>query len=159
VIRERWRSRHERQRQRAAAASSAETFQAIAEEWIAARAGEWSPTYREAVHSALAANLYPQIGAHQIRSITVPVMREALLLMERRGALAALARSGCGRPRCSGTPSRRGGRQRPGGAAPGHVQGPQGPELRGGDEGPEFGELIARIRAYDGSVVTRHALM
>jgi Arm DNA-binding domain len=39
----------ERRRQRAAAASSVETFQAIADEWLAARAGEWSRTYREAI--------------------------------------------------------------------------------------------------------------
>lgn len=49
----------ERRRQRAATASTtAETFQAISEEWITSRAGVWSPTYREAIHSALAANLY-----------------------------------------------------------------------------------------------------
>src|SRR4051812_19770285 len=81
----------ERRRHRAGqAASSAEIFQAIAEEWIASRADTWAPTYREAVHSALAANLYPHIGSLPIRSITVPILREALLCMERRGTLAAL---------------------------------------------------------------------
>ena len=54
----------ERRRHRAGqAASSTEIFQAIAEEWIASRADTWSPSYREAVHSALAANLYPMLVA------------------------------------------------------------------------------------------------
>jgi len=48
----------ERRRRRSDAGGSG-TFQTIAEEWIASRANEWAPTYREAVHSALAANLYP----------------------------------------------------------------------------------------------------
>src|SRR4051812_32191120 len=39
----------ERRRQRAGqAASSADTFRAIAEEWIASRSNEWSASYREA---------------------------------------------------------------------------------------------------------------
>ena len=81
----------ERRRHRATqAASSAETFQTIAEEWITSRADIWAPSYREAVHSALAANVYPHLGALPIRSITVPIMRDALLYMERRGTLAAL---------------------------------------------------------------------
>src|SRR3954468_8655798 len=81
----------ERRRHRAGqAAASAEIFQAIAEEWIAARADTWAPTYREAVQSTLAANLYPHIGSLPIRSITVPILREALLCMERRGTLAVL---------------------------------------------------------------------
>jgi integrase len=160
VIREGGDPVHERQRQRAAAASSAETFQAIAEEWIAARAGEWSPTYREAVHSALAANLYPQIGSHQIRSITVPVMREALLLMERRGALAALRkvrmwasqvfRYAIATGRADSDP-----------AAPlrGTFKAHKGRNFAAVTKAQEFGELIGRIRAYDGSVVTRSALL
>jgi integrase len=80
----------ERRKTRAAVASVADIFQSMAEEWIASRENEWSPTYKEAVKSALAANVYPQIGGYPVRSITVPVMRECLLMMERRGALAAL---------------------------------------------------------------------
>ena len=53
--------------------ASSETFQAIAEEWIQSRSNSWSPSYGEAVHSALAANLYAQIGGIPVRSITVPI--------------------------------------------------------------------------------------
>ena len=81
----------ERRRQRAGkATSTAETFQAIGEEWVASRTDIWSATYRDAIRSALAANLFPQIGGLPVRAINVPILREALLLMERRGALVAL---------------------------------------------------------------------
>lgn len=47
----------ERRRRRSEAGSDSASFQVIAEEWIATRANEWAPTYREAVRSALAASL------------------------------------------------------------------------------------------------------
>src|SRR5438128_10589422 len=65
------------ERRRARVNNTAEIFQAIAEEWIESRKNTWSPSYCDAVKSALAANLYPQIGSLPIRSITVPVMRDA----------------------------------------------------------------------------------
>ena len=80
----------ERRRAKAEAAAATETFQGIAEEWIETRSGEWGPTYKEAIRSALNANLFSQIGGYPIRTITVPVMREALLVIERRGALSVL---------------------------------------------------------------------
>ena len=82
---------HDRRARRASsAAESAQTFRAIAEEWLATRAGVWSSSYGEGVRSALAFNLYPPIGSLPIRQITVPIMREALLPMEQRGTLVAL---------------------------------------------------------------------
>ncbi|TPV98966.1 MAG: putative prophage CPS-53 integrase [Beijerinckiaceae bacterium] len=150
----------ERRRQRAAVASSVETFQAIADEWLAARAGEWSRTYREAIHSALTANLYPQIGGYTIRSISVPIMRECLLLMERRGALAALRkvrmwasqvfRYAIATGRADIDP-----------AAPlrGTFKAQKVRNFAAVTKPQEFGELIAKIKVYDGSVVTRCALL
>ena len=150
----------ERRRQRAQAASSADTFQTIAEEWMASREGEWSPTYLHAVRSALAANIYPQLGGYPVRSITVPIMREALLLMERRGALAALRkvrmwtsqvfRYAIATGRADVDP-----------AAPlrGTFKAYKGRNFAALTKPEQFGELIAKIKAYDGSPVTRCALM
>lgn len=150
----------ERRRHRAGeAASSAEIFQAIAEEWIASRADTWSPSYREAVRSALAANLYPHVGALPIRSITVPILREALLYMEKRGTLAALRkvrmwaslvfRFGIATGRAETDP-----------AAPlrGTFKAHKARNFAAITKAQEFGELVAHIRTYDGSVVTRCAL-
>jgi hypothetical protein len=66
-----------RHRRAAVIVGAGETFQSIAEEWIASRANVWSPSYREGVQSALRANLYPSIGRLPIRSITVVLLREA----------------------------------------------------------------------------------
>src|SRR4051812_28908811 len=151
----------ERRRHRASqATTSAETFQAIAEEWIASRADIWAATYREAVHSALAANLYPHIGTLPIRSITVPTLREALLYMERRGTLAVLRkvrmwaslvfRFAIATGRAESDP-----------AAPlrGTFKAHKARNFAAVTKAQEFGELVAHVRTYDGSVVTRCALM
>ncbi|AWN39520.1 tyrosine-type recombinase/integrase [Methylobacterium durans] len=150
----------ERRRQRTEITASADTFQAIAQEWLAARAGDWSPSYRETVHSALSANLYPQIGSYSIRSITVPILRESLLLMERRGALSALRkvrmwasqvfRYAVATGRADYDP-----------AAPlrGTFKAHKPKNFAAVTKAQEFGELIARMRTYDGSFVTRSALM
>jgi integrase len=148
----------ERRRQRAN--DSAPTFKAMAQEWIASRENKWSPTYREAVQSALAANLYPQIGGLPVRSITVPVLREALLLMERRGTLAALRkvrmwasmvfRYAIATGRAESDP-----------AAPlrGTFKAHKSRNFAALTKPQEFGQLVARIRSYDGSPVTRCALL
>src|SRR5204862_5596950 len=67
------------ERRRHQTRDAANTFQAIADDWIASRENDWSPSYRAAVQSALAANVYPQIGSMPLRTITVPILRDALL--------------------------------------------------------------------------------
>src|SRR5215208_5846799 len=121
---------------------------------------EWSPTYVHAVRSALVANIYPQVGGYPVRSITVPIMREALLLMERRGALAALRkvrmwtsqvfRYAIATGRADIDP-----------AAPlrGTFKTHKGRNFAAITKPEQFGELIAKIKVYDGSPVTRCALM
>jgi integrase len=151
----------ERRRERAGkTASFALTFQAIAEEWITSRIESWSPTYVHAVRSALAANLYPQIGGLPIRAITVPILREALLLMEKRGALVALRkvrmwaslvfRYAIATGRAENDP-----------AAPlrGTFKTQRSRNFSALTKEEEFGALVARVQAYDGSVVTRCALL
>jgi integrase len=140
--------------------SSVPTFKVMAEEWIASRENQWSTTYREAVNSALAANLYPQIGALSVQSITVPILREALLLMERRGTLVALRkvrmwasmvfRYAIATGRADSDP-----------AAPlrGTFKAHKSRNFAALTKAPEFGELVARIHSYDGSPVTRCALL
>jgi integrase len=151
----------ERRRHRAnSATSAAETFQAMAEEWMASRTDVWSPSYREAVQSALAANLYAQLGQLPIRSISVPVLREALLLMERRGALVALRkvrmwasmvfRYAIATGRAENDP-----------AAPlrGTFKAHKGGHFAALTKPSELGQLLARIRDYDGSIITRCGLL
>jgi integrase len=151
----------ERRHHRASkAAASTETFQTIAEEWMASRGDVWSSSYRESVRSAVAANLYAQVGGLPIRSISVPTLREALLLMERRGALVALRkvrmwasmvfRYAIATGRADNDP-----------AAPlrGTFKAHKGRHFAALTKPTELGELLARIQDYDGSVLTRYGLL
>ena len=148
------------ERRRRQIGNTADTFQAIAGDWIASRENHWSPSYRDAVQSALAANLYAQIGGLPVRAITVPILRDALLLMERRGALSALRkvrmwasmvfRYAIATGRADSDP-----------AAPlrGTFKAHKGRNFAALTKVEEFGELLGSIHAYDGSPVTRSALL
>jgi integrase len=151
---------HDRRARRASSAvESAQTFRAIAEEWLATRAGVWSSSYAEGVRSALAFNLYPQIGSLPIRQITVPIMREALLPMERRGTLVALAKA---RMWASGVfrYAIATGRAEQDPAAPlrGTFKAHKPKNFPALTKADELGALLAAIEKYDGSPVTRAAL-
>jgi hypothetical protein len=151
---------HDRRARRASsAAESAQTFRAIAEEWLAARAGVWSPSYAEGVQSALAANLYPQIGAMPVRQVTVPIIREALLPMELRGTLVALAKT---RMWASGVfrYAIATGRAEQDPAVPlrGTLKAHKSKNFPAITKAKELGALLVAIDKYDGGVVTRAAL-
>ena len=148
------------ERRRARVNNTAETFQAIAEEWIESRKNVWSPTYLETVRSALSVNLYPQIGYLPIRSITVPVMRDALLVMEKREVLSALRKvrmwaSGVFRHAIATGRAE----NDPAGPLQGTFKAHKPKNFAAITKSAELGELIAKIRAYDGSIITRHALL
>lgn len=140
--------------------NNADTFQAIAVEWIASHENDWSSSYRDAVQSALMANLYPLIGNMPVQSVTVPVLRDALLLMERRGALSALGkvrmwtsmvfRYAIATGRADNDP-----------AAPlrGTFKAHRPRNFAALTKAQEFGQLLKSIHAYDGSPVTRSALL
>jgi integrase len=148
------------ERRRHQTGTAANTLQAIAEEWIASHENDWSPSYRAAVQSALTANLYPLIGGLPLQSITVPILREALLHMERRGALSALRkvrmwasmafRYAIATGRADNDP-----------AAPlrGTFKAHRARNFAALTKAQDFGELLGTVQAYDGSPVTRSALL
>jgi integrase len=137
-----------------------ETFQTIAEEWIESRAGTWSPTYKESVETALAANLYPHIGDHSIRSITVPIFRNTLLIMENKEILAALRkvrmwaegvfRYAIATGRAENNPAQ---------LLRGTFKAHKPKNFAAITNAKEFGELIRKISSYEGEVMTRLALL
>jgi integrase len=149
-----------RHRRAAVAVGAGETFQAIAEEWMASRANVWSRSYREGVQSALKANLYPSIGKLPIRSITVVLLRDALLVMERRNALVALRkvrmwaslvfRYAIATGRADNDPA---------GPLRGTFKAHKSGHFAALTKPTELGELLARICTYDGSVITRCGLL
>lgn len=76
---------------------SANTFQAVAKEWIGKRKSGWSSYYLRQVERGLKANIYPYIGAMPIKSVTAAHILDALQRVEARGAetVALLLRQWC----------------------------------------------------------------
>lgn len=78
---------HERkQRQAEQAAENANTFEAIAKEWIDKRKAGWSPYYLNQVQNVLEADVYPEIGEKPIRSVTSADLLGILRRVEGREA-------------------------------------------------------------------------
>ena len=78
-------------------AENANTFEAIAREWIEQRKPKWTPYYLRQVENMLAADAYPYIGALPMRSITAAHLLEIIKRAEKRGAatVAILLRQWC----------------------------------------------------------------
>ena len=78
---------HNRQTQRAMQfAENANTFQAVALEWIEKKKPGWSPYYSRQVERFLAADVFPYIGTLPIRSVTAAHLLELVRRVEGRGA-------------------------------------------------------------------------
>jgi integrase len=78
---------HNRQAQRAVQfAENANTFKAVALEWIEKKKPGWSPYYSQQVERYLEADVFPYIGALPIRSVTAAHLLEIVRRVEGRGA-------------------------------------------------------------------------
>ncbi len=143
---------------RAQRIQAANTFSAVALEWLATRREAWSNSHTAAVLSRLEKDIFPKLGHRPIAEISAPEVLDMLQVIERRDALelAGKARIIAGQVfryavithRAKGDPTR---------------------DLRGAlksreqkhyaklgeDDLPEF---LAKLEAYDGSKVTRLAI-
>ncbi|WP_204368345.1 tyrosine-type recombinase/integrase [Xanthomonas phaseoli] len=78
---------HSRQAERLSnQAANANTFEAIAKEWISKKSGSWTPYYQRQVENFLAADVFPQIGRLPIRTVTAAHLLEIIRRVEQRGA-------------------------------------------------------------------------
>lgn len=78
---------HNRQAQRVAqVAENANTFEAVAREWIEQRKPKWTPYYLRQVEGFLEADAYPYIGTLPMRSIMAAHLLEIIKRVEKRGA-------------------------------------------------------------------------
>ncbi|KRA46569.1 integrase arm-type DNA-binding domain-containing protein [Pseudoxanthomonas sp. Root630] len=66
--------------------ANANTFEAVANEWISKKASRWTPYYQRQVESFLGADVYPYIGKLPIRSVTAAHLLEIIRRIEERGA-------------------------------------------------------------------------
>jgi integrase len=139
------------------------TFKKIAEEWLEVKSANWSDSHKRCVESSLATNIYPFIGDMPIASIDVPTMHQTLLKMHHKNILgtlhktkmwvSAIFRYAIATGRCSVDPcySLKANKDA---FKPLKVK--HFPAITTPDE---FGELIRKIKSYDGNVMTRHGLM
>lgn len=78
---------HNRQAARLANhAENANTFEAVAREWIAKKKPGWTPYYLRQVERFLEADVFPYIGSLPIRSVTAAHLLEIVRRIEGRGA-------------------------------------------------------------------------
>jgi len=66
--------------------ANANTFEAVANEWIAKKATNWTPYYQRQVVNVLGADVFPHIGKLPIRSVTAAHLLEIIRRIEARGA-------------------------------------------------------------------------
>lgn len=70
----------------AAHAANANTFEAVAREWIGQKQARWTPYYARQVEKYFEGDVFPHIGALPIRSVTSAHLLEIIRRVERRGA-------------------------------------------------------------------------
>lgn len=67
-------------------AKNANTFEAVAREWLEKKKEKWSPYYHNQATRCLELNAFPKIGRLPIRNVTAAHLLEFLQSMEKRGA-------------------------------------------------------------------------
>ena len=68
----------------------ANTFEAVAREWIAKRQSRWTPYYLKQVESCLLTDVYPYIGTLPIRSVTAAHLLAIVQRVAKRAPTVAL---------------------------------------------------------------------
>ena len=79
-------SHSRRAEQLASHVANANTFEAVAHEWISKKAPRWTPYYQRQVENFLAADVFPYIGKLPIRRVTAAHLLEIIRRIEGRGA-------------------------------------------------------------------------
>src|SRR5262249_52088958 len=82
---------HNRQALRVAKmADGANTFEAVAREWIEKNKGRWSPYYLGQIEGVMKADVSPYIGSLPIRAVTAAHLLEIVKRIEKRAPTVAL---------------------------------------------------------------------
>ncbi|MFT3818336.1 MAG: integrase arm-type DNA-binding domain-containing protein [Rubrivivax sp.] len=77
----------------AAGLPAADSFEAVAREWHAARRDDWSASYAEKVLARLVTDVFPYIGRRQVASITPAELLDVLRRIEARGVIETAHRA------------------------------------------------------------------
>ncbi|MEO7320317.1 MAG: integrase arm-type DNA-binding domain-containing protein, partial [Nitrosospira sp.] len=68
-------------------ASAANTFKCVANQWLDIKERGVAPSTHRKIEETFSANVYPRFGNLPIKEVTALVVRDAMQVMERRGAL------------------------------------------------------------------------
>jgi len=90
-------TRHKKAERARQKAEEANTFEAVAREWINKKKPGWSPTYLRQIEDVMAADVFPVVGALPIREVSAAQLLGILESVEGRGAetVALLIRQWC----------------------------------------------------------------
>ena len=147
------------EKRKAERVANAETFEAVAREWIGKFSKQWVPEHGDRIVRRLENDVFPWIGSKPIASVTAPDILAIMQRIDERGAreTAHRARSNIGqviryaiatgRTNFDPTPALRGA-----------IPSPTERNLAAITEPDRVGELLRAIAGFTGSYVTRCAL-
>jgi integrase len=143
----------------ATAVAEANTFEAVAREFFAAKVVGWSPKYGARWIERMEKDLFPFLGKLSLTSITAPVLLAALRRVEKRGAIetAHTLRQCAGQVFRYGIQTGRSERS-PAGDLHGALKPIRVKHMAAVLEPAKVGELLRAIDGYAGQPITRAAL-
>ena len=141
------------------AREGADTFKAVAEEWLAKFASQWAPTHTEKIEGRFKNEVFPWLGDMPVGGITAADLLRVLRRVESRGALetAHRVRQHCGQVLRYAVATGRADAD-PTFALRGALPAPQVRHHGSVTEPREITKLLRAIDAYTGQFVTRCAL-
>ncbi|MFZ2066826.1 MAG: integrase arm-type DNA-binding domain-containing protein [Xanthobacteraceae bacterium] len=145
--------------QRAARVASADTFEAIAREWISRQRRRITPKYSALLLARLEADIFPYIGSRPVAGIDAPELLEVLRRVEKRGVIetARRLRQICGQVFRYAIATGRG-KDDPTTALRGALGASGKPRNHRAMSLTELPEFLSALESYDGDPRTRLAL-
>jgi integrase len=141
--------------------ATANSFEAVALEWLAKYGPTWSAGHGDKIRRRLERDIFPWIGARPVAAVTAPELLQALRRIEDRGALetAHRAHQNCSQVFRYAIATGAGGIARDPAADLRGALPPVRQEHHASITEPKaIGELLRATAAYQGSLVTRSAL-
>ena len=147
-----------RQAKQAAKSAAENSFESIAREWIGQQSERWTADHSARVLLSLEQDAFPTLGSRPVNDIDTPELLEVLRAIERRGALETAARvmQRCGAVFRYAIRTHRA-KHNPAGDLRGVLK-TRKVEHRAALSRAELPELLRKIEAYDGRLLTRLAL-
>lgn len=138
---------------------TANTFEALAREWMATRGKEWTESYARKTQAAIERHAFPSIGHHSVRDITAPILLALLRAIETRGTvdMAHRIQQHCGAIFRYAIATGRADRD-PVPSLRGALSTVKQEHLAALTDPTEFAQLLRDIDAYRGEAVTKAAM-